>query len=108
VNLRFRNSVPGFFAVDFVATPAGGTASNWFTNMPYNRIGVPYVQQPAGTYTWQIRDNLAPRTVRATSSNVVLQTGELYSTFFYATGPGTYGLLRCEERFGPPTRACGL
>jgi hypothetical protein len=106
VNVRFRNSVPGFFAVDFVATPAGGTASNWFTNRPHNLVGVSYVQQPAGTYTWQIRDNLAPRTLRATSSNVMLGEGEVYSTFFHATGPGTYGLVRCEESSGSPTVAC--
>lgn len=107
VNVGFLNAVPGgFFAVDFVGTPSGGAASNWFTNMPNNRAGVSYVQQPAGTYTWQIRDNLSPHTLRATSSNVVLGAGEVYSTFFHATGPGTYGLLRCEESSGPPTRAC--
>jgi hypothetical protein len=47
VNLRFRNSVPFFGAVDFVATPAAGAASNWFTNIPYNRVGVRYVQRRA-------------------------------------------------------------
>ncbi len=108
VNVRFRNAVPGFFNVNFAATPAGGTAANWFTNVAPNLAGISYVEKTAATYSWQIRDALSPNTVRATSSNVVLAAGEAWSTFFHQTAAGAYALLRCNDAQGMLTRACNL
>lgn len=84
--VRFLNASPGSGSFDVYAN--GATAPG-FKNLKFNKVS-PYVQMPAGNYTFQIYPagtNVSSATAGAIGSysNLTVQDGRIYTIYSYGT-----------------------
>jgi len=84
--VRFLNASPGSGSFDVYAN--GATAPG-FKNLQFNKVS-PYVQMPAGNYTFQIYPagtNVSSATAGAIGSysNLTVQDGRVYTIYSYGT-----------------------